>query len=299
MSSTNATFSSYSSEFILRTITLTFGLVIFFFGIIGNLLNIIFFISLGSYKDNTCSFYVLVRSIFDFFILLLGLGTRILSQHFQIDFTIRFSIWCKIRVPLIYINTLNSYACLCFESIDTYLVTCLSLSMREKSNIRLGRYLILFSICFWTIEEIPYVIFQERQLNINRNEYECLTKNPIYSQYRIYFIYLFSTTIIPILVLIGCHCLTFRNLRIRTKERRILSLNIFTRQMIKMTIANCLSVFIFQGPFAISQCYFLSITITDSKQLYIQQFFNILGYGVYAVRKEMNRTEQRVNFFVF
>lgn len=295
MSSLNVTISSISLEiieleYILRLVVGIFGLIILIFGLLGNLLNIIIFISLNSYKENACSLYILCRSIFDILILIFGLGTRILSETFQIDLTSENNIWCKLRVPIIYINTLNSYTFLCLQSIDAYFVTSLTSSLRQISNIRRARYFIIIFFFFWTFEEIPYLFFQELVKNSVGNSGTCLTINSIYGKYRTYFIYLFLTTIVPIILIILFDILTYRNLHIHLIEKQNRLLSILTRQMTKMTLFNLGALILFQTPFAIAQCYFLTVGISKQpiqgvQEQIIQQFFNILGYGIYAVRR--------------
>ncbi|CAF1244541.1 unnamed protein product [Adineta steineri] len=277
-------------QLILRLVVATFGLFILIAGILGNILNIITLITLDYYKQNACSLYILSRSIFDLNILIFGLGTRILSQSFQIDFTLTSPIWCKLRVPIIYINTLSSYTFLCLQSIDAFLVTSLSINLRQKSNIQSARYFLLSFVFLWIIEELPYLFFQELIFVSEGNTLICTTINSIYAKYRTYFIYLFLTTIIPLILIIVFDLLTYRHLRIHSREKRHRLLSILGKQMTTMTLFHIAAVFLFQAPFAIAQCYFLTVGISNNpirgaQEQIIQQFFNILGYGIYAVRQ--------------
>ncbi|CAF1323220.1 unnamed protein product [Rotaria sordida] len=57
--------------------------------------------------------------------------------------------------------------------------------------------------------------------------------------------------------------------------------------MTKMTLFHIAPVILFQAPFAISQCYFLAMGISKdpirgAQEQIVQQFFNVLGYGIYA-----------------
>lgn len=301
MSSSNTSIPLFSSdvvqlEMLKRSIVIIFGLIILISGLWGNILNIIIFGNLSYYKENPCSLYIFARSIVDLFVLLIGLGTRVLGEGFQIDFTIKNDIWCRMRVPLIYINTLCSYTFLCFQSIDIYLITSKSISLRQKSHIKTARRLIYLTILIWIIEEIPYFFYQKLEFNSQDNQFRCLTKNFHYFQYRVYFIYLLLTTVFPVIIIVVFDLLTYRHLRIHFNENRPNSLSILTKQMTRMTLFHLISLFLFQAPFAVSQSYFLTRSITsnliyEAQQRLIQQFFNVLGYGIYSVSEQ--------NFFVF
>lgn len=294
MSSLNTTISLLSSdivqlEMMKKSIVLIIGLIILLTGIIGNVINVLVFIKFSYYKENPCSLYILSRSFVDLFVLIIGLGTRILSESFEIDLTIKNEVWCRIRVPLIYMNTLCSYTFLCLQSIDIYLITSLSVRIRQLSHIRIAKLIIFVTIIVWIIEEIPYIFYQKLEFNLKEMKWKCLSTNIIYTKYRIYFVYLFLTTILPIIMIVLFDLLTYLNLRKYLIERRLNSLSILTKQMTKMTLFHLFSVFFFQTPFSISQIYFLIRSISSNpfyerQQQIIQQFFNILGYGIYSVR---------------
>ena len=295
MSSLNSTLLAISSsteiirfQFILRLVVAVFGIPILFVGILGNTMNIITFLKLGYYRRNVCSLYILSRSIFDLILLITGLGTRILSQSFQIDFTLTCHLWCKLRVPVIYINTLSSYTFLCLQSIDAFFVTSLSVSYRQKSNIQIGRYLLVSFVIIWTLEELVYVFYQDLIISSDGNSRTCISINSIYAKYRIYVVYLFLTTIVPLVLIIAFDILTYRHLQVHSLQRQRRLLSVLARQMTMMTLFHISAVFLFQAPFAAAQCYFLTVGLSkepvrNAQEQIIQQFFNILGYGIYAV----------------
>ena len=294
MSSLNTTISFLSSdifqfEMIKKLVVLIIGLIILIMGIIGNVINLIVFIKFSYYKENPCSLYILSRSFVDLFILIIGLGTRILSESFEIDLTIKNEVWCRIRVPFIYMNTLCSYTFLCLQSIDIYLITSLSIRIRQLSHIRIAKLIIFLIIILWIIEEIPYLFYQKLEFNLKENKWKCFSNNLIYMKYRIYFVYFFLTTILPIVMIVLFDLLTYLNLRKYLIGKSLNSLSILTKQMTKMTLFHLFSVFFFQTPFSISQIYFLTRSISsnpsdEAQQQIIQQFFNIFGYGIYSVR---------------
>ncbi|CAF0979929.1 unnamed protein product [Rotaria sp. Silwood1] len=115
----------------------------------------------------------------------------------------------------------------------------------------------------------------------------CITVNTVYAKYRTYFIYLVLTTIVPLIIIIGFDLLTYRYLHVYSIQQRRRLLSVITRQMTTMTLFHIAPVIIFQAPFAISQCYFLTVGISKdpvrgAQEQIVQQFFNVLGYGIYA-----------------
>ena len=275
-------------QIILRTLVISFGLTILLTGIVGNLLNIVIFTWLGYYKQNTCSVYIICRSLFDLLTLFFGLGSRILSQGFSIDFTLTNSFWCRVRVPIIYINTLSSYTVLCLQSIDAFLVTSPSISLRQKSHPRVALYLVLTFFVFWTLEEAPHLFFQQLVVNSSSGKGTCVTVNIIYANYRTYFIYLWLTTMVPLVVIILFDLLTYRQVQQNSRQKRTRLFSVLTRQMTRMTLFHIIVVLLFQAPFGIAQCYFITRGLSDdpirkAQEQIVQQFFNVHGYGIYAV----------------
>jgi hypothetical protein len=93
----NSTISSSSSfiaelQALSRYLSISTGFFFFVTGILGNLLNVITFVSLGLYKHNPCSLYILAKALLELNALVIGLGTRILAAGFQID-------WATINRP--------------------------------------------------------------------------------------------------------------------------------------------------------------------------------------------------------
>ena len=63
---------------------------------------------------------------------------------------------------------------------------------------------------------MPYLFFQELIINSGESKGTCVTINAVYAKYLTYFIYLFLTTIIPLILIILFDILTYRHLHIHT-----------------------------------------------------------------------------------
>ncbi|CAF3854107.1 unnamed protein product [Adineta steineri] len=266
-----------------RYSSLILGFTLLIGGVLGNILNIIVFIKTGNYKNNTCSLYMFVRTFLDLYVFLVGLTTRILTTGFQMDFTLVNRIWCKTRVGILDIYSESTYTLICLQAIDAFICSSPSVDVRQKSNIRIARYLVIGTLCFWSIHEIPYFIFQE--LVITSGIPMCITTNTIYAQYRIYVSGLGIITITPISVLSIFGFLTVRHMKTIAVTRTLSSL---TRQTISMALFQIVAVLVFNGPNAASLIYQV-ITTNVVKDTYrraveesITSFIATYSYGPYA-----------------
>ncbi|CAF0987835.1 unnamed protein product [Adineta steineri] len=91
--------SSSVSDEILKFATqysLYTGCIMFSFGVIGNVLNLLVFTQLKLFRTNRCAFYITVESISNFIYQLLSITLTILTAIYGDDATGRFLIWCKL-----------------------------------------------------------------------------------------------------------------------------------------------------------------------------------------------------------
>ena len=139
----------------------TFAFIIFFSGVIGNVLNILTLFTLKNYKHNASSLYILTKSFFDLSALVFSLFMLILTRGIGVSSMSTNYVWCKARIPLIYVSAFGSFTCLCLQSIDAFLATSYSAYWREKSNVRTARLLIIGFLCVWIAHECPYFFFQD------------------------------------------------------------------------------------------------------------------------------------------
>jgi hypothetical protein len=291
MSSNNSTISAANVQSALfsQYLSLTLGFVILIIGIIGNSLNILIFLTFGTYKSSACSQYMLAGSLFDLVFLLIGIITRILGQGFNLDFTLTSRVWCKLRPSILEMISLCSFTCLCLQSVDVFCCTSRSVAMRQRSNVKISRYLLIGLVLFWTVHELPSFIFQDL---VSVNDVPmCLQTNAIYLFYHTYISTVGLTICVPIIVISVFGFCIYRNLRFSTlAERR--SVPVFLRQITRMALFQIGIVLIFQCPYGVATAYFIGSTnlvkSPDRQQQdkLTQTFFNVYVYGLYAVRNK-------------
>ncbi|CAF1067170.1 unnamed protein product [Adineta steineri] len=266
-----------------RYANLTVGFVLLIGGVLGNILNIIVFIKGGNYKNNACSLYMFVRTFLDLYVLLTGLTTRIPATGFQIDFSLMNRIWCKTRLGLTDINMTSTYTLICLQAIDAFICSSPSAIVRQKSNIRIARYLVVGTLCFWSIHEIPYFMFQD--LVISGGTPVCTGTNAIFNQYRSYVTYLSFITIIPVIVVSIFGYLTVRHMKTIGVTR---SLSSFTRQKISMALFQIFALIAFNGPYGFWVFYTISTAnlVKDTYRRAVEQSIsslaNTYNFGTYA-----------------
>lgn len=262
----------------------TLGFLILICGVVGNLLNILTLITLGNYRHNASSLYTLAKSFFDLTALFMGLFTLILSRGLRIDAMSTNLVWCKTRIPLLYISAFGSYTCLCLQSIDTFLATSHSAYWRQKSNVRTARIFIIGFLLVWIGHEVPYFFLQDLI------KLRCVSTNAAYTQYRTYFIAFGFFTVIPVSIVSIFGYLSYRHVNSQLLRERQHSTSRLTRQMASMALFQIINVLAFSIPFATTQAYFLArVNVTKNayplaQEQFAQLFFNVFLSGLYGVR---------------
>ena len=129
--------------------------------IIGNICNITILISLKQFRPYPGTFVIIVESIFDEGLLLVGLTPRVLIDIFGFDPAQTLFIWCKLRIPTSQWCSLMSLSAINFAVIDLYLSThCIS-RLRRMSALRLAKYMIGITSMFWFFYNIPFAVFYD------------------------------------------------------------------------------------------------------------------------------------------
>jgi len=82
--------------FIAKEASLYFGLPVLIGGTIDEILNIIVFLSLRTFRQNSCAFYLTIMSIVNIGQLTTGLLARVMTNGFNIDWTQTSLFFCKL-----------------------------------------------------------------------------------------------------------------------------------------------------------------------------------------------------------
>ena len=275
-------------KLISQYLSIALCFIILIAGIIGNSLNILIFVSLGNYRRNACSLYMLAGSVTDTIFTVIGLVTRILTDGFQIDFTIRSQVWCKLRPYILIASSLCTFTFIWLQSADAYFATSRSPIWRQKSNVQTARYFVIATIFFWVCHNVPYLFFENLIVGSNGALPTCAITNTVYFQYHTYFLNLGVTLIISLMIITVFGYLTYRNLRtLNIRDQNPLSS--LTKQMTRMVLAQIVIVFFCQGAYTITNSYFLATTYQvksdnlKAQEKVVTTVFSIYIYIIHTV----------------
>jgi hypothetical protein len=232
---------------------------------------------------------MLAGSSFNLLFLFIGLSTQILDQGFNEDFTLTNPIWCKMRSSLLGIISLCTFTCICLQSIDVFFITSRSVAMRQRSNIKIARRLLIGFVLLWIAHEIPSFVFQN--LIFTNGIPMCLNTNTIYTSYHAYVSTIILSICVPITVMSFFAFRIYKHLQsLPARNRQFLSS--LARQMTRMALFRIATVLLFQFPYGVATAYFVgsrNLVKSPDRQLQdklAQTFFNVYVYGVYAVRNK-------------
>jgi hypothetical protein len=87
-----------SFTFAGQQITIYVGISILIVGVIGGLLDTLVFLSLKTFRQSSCAFYLTVMSVVNVGQLLTGLLSRVMISGFTVDWTETSVFYCKFRL---------------------------------------------------------------------------------------------------------------------------------------------------------------------------------------------------------
>jgi hypothetical protein len=189
------------------------GIPVLIIGLFGGFINTIVFLSLKTFRESSCAFYLTIMSIVNTGQLITGLLSRIMISGFRIDWTQISLFYCKFRAYFFQVTSLISLACICLATIDQYLATSTRPHWRRWSNIRTARYLLIILIFLIIIEQIPTLIYFEwTPLSTTENE-TCMIINSLFLWFNTYINYLFLGNLIPYLITFSFGLMAYRNVQ--------------------------------------------------------------------------------------
>ena len=177
---------------------------VLFIGLITNVINLMIF-SRRQLRENVCSLYFLCLSLIHLLFLLIMCSQTALTPWTGYNISSNLVIFCKIRQYLFDLLTSLTRHVICLISVDRWMITSSNVWIRQQSSLRLGRYLVVMSVIFWSLFNIHSLI----EFNIISNI--CTTS--VSSKYFFFYsIYSIIITISPMILMIGFSMLTLRNL---------------------------------------------------------------------------------------
>jgi hypothetical protein len=204
---------STTLSFVGKQISIYFGTPLFIAGVVGNILNTIVFLSLQTFRQSSCAFYLTIMSICNLFNLVFGLLSVVLSGLSVDDGTLASIFYCKFHAYFLVVSIQTSLTCLCLATIDQYLATCSRPRFQQLCNIKLAQRVVIISIIIWMLHEIPYLVFYNHVVSPTTNRLSCIDTNPVFEQYRIYFISLVLIGYLPVVIVALFGLMAYRNVQ--------------------------------------------------------------------------------------
>ncbi len=191
-----STIEYYTS--ISQQVTIYLGIPILTFGLIGDIFNLIVFLSLKTFRDNSCAFCLTVMSSVDIGQLITGLFSRIMISGFGIDWTLSSTFYCKFRAYCFQFCALTSFVCMSLAAINQCLATCSNPRWRRWSNIKIAHRVIIVVMFIWLVHGIPYWIYFNHVQSEVPGNITCISSNEIFEQYHINVVTLVFSGFLPI-----------------------------------------------------------------------------------------------------
>jgi len=189
------------------------GIPLLIAGVIGGLLNIIVFLSLQTFRNNSCAFYMTVMSGANIGQLMSGLFSRIVITGFNTDWTQQSLFYCKFRMSLLYMCSLISLTCMCLVTIDQFMATSSRPHLQQWSNIKIAHRLSAVVVSVWILHAIPPLVYFNHLVSPTTGKITCTSTNAVYAQYYIYGYVLTLVGVLPAFITVLFGYLAYRNVQ--------------------------------------------------------------------------------------
>lgn len=199
--------------FLSQNLLIYIGIPLLILGLIGGCLTILVFLTLKTFRQNSCTFYLTIMSFTNLGQLLTGLLTRLVINITGSNWTSDSLFYCKFRWYCINVCALISFTCISLATIDQFFATSAKPYWHHFCNIRLSRSLCVFFICLWLICESPTLIFYHHDISTTTEFVSCVATNVNYRRYITYGLLLILTGILPIIITIIFGLLAYRQVR--------------------------------------------------------------------------------------
>ncbi|CAF3788601.1 unnamed protein product [Adineta steineri] len=131
--------------------------VLMFIGTIGCILNLIIF-SQKHLRKNPCSIYFIAYNLANFVFIYSSLLPTILSVGYNIDFSTRNIVLCRVRLYITILSNFLSPLYLVLASADRVLITSSNALTRRRSTLRFAYICIACGTLFWTLLHAPVLV---------------------------------------------------------------------------------------------------------------------------------------------
>ena len=282
-----STSSSSTLSFISQQVVIYMGLFVFIAGIIGGPLVLLVFLSLRTFRQSSCAFYLTVMSFVNILNLYLGLFPFTMINGFGINWTNMSLFFCKFRQFSVQSLIRISSTCMCVAIIDQFLATCSNPRWHRWNNIRFARYIIIGAVIFWISVDIPFILYSNHTVSSTSGVTSCAITNTIFQKYvNLFYIPIFNILSLVIQALFGI--LAYRNVQNIAYRTVPLVRRELDKQLTMMVLVHVLHDTITSTPQTVVVVDFAVVGTsgnldTAMQQTSIQNMTSILAYFHFAV----------------
>ncbi|CAF1354623.1 unnamed protein product, partial [Adineta steineri] len=266
------------------------GCIIFSFGIIGNVLNLLVFTQLKQFRTNRCAFYITIESISNFIYQFSLLSTKtMLTSIYGDDATGRSFIWCKLRYILGQICTLTTIYMICFTVVDQFFSTNHRFNLRQMCTLKLGRYVSSIFICFAIIHSILLGSSYDIQSTLG-----CVLSNYVWIQYSTYFFYPILIGFLPIIIASSFSILAYHNVRHIVRRQLPIVRRKLDKQITAMVLTRVIAFVCLTLPYNAYRIYAINFPISRSMPMAYA-----IGRLVQTIFTSISIINYVINFYIF
>ncbi|CAF1183106.1 unnamed protein product [Adineta steineri] len=263
-----------SLTIIRKEIVIYFVIPCFILGVIGGCLNVIIFLNLKTFRQSSCSFYLMIMSLFDIGRFFVNVLPYIMRFGYGIDWGLSSLFFCKLRFGMFTTCTLSSMTCLCLAVMDQYFATSFHIRWQQWCNIKLAHRLTTIFVFIWILHGIPYIILYDHIISPLTNTIVCQSTNNILNQYTTYGYYIILTNLLPFITIVfglmayyNARHLAYRTVPLVRRE--------LDKQLTVMTLVQVLISFCVFIPF--STLNIISIFNTQQSDPVFQAILSLIG----------------------
>ena len=202
-----------SLEYATRQVSIYLGVPMLIVGVVGGVCNLIVFLSLRTFRRNSCAFYLTVMSFVNIVILVTSLLSRITISGFGVDWSQSSVLYCKWRAYINQGSILMSLTCICLATIDQYLSTRVSSRLPYGSDMKLTRIITVLFLVVWLLHGTPHLFYYSVRVSPTTGKAACGIASLYFQQYTVYGFLLTLSGVVPLLITIVFGLLAYRNVR--------------------------------------------------------------------------------------
>ena len=265
------------------------GIFFFIIGIIGGPLVLLVFLSLRTFRESSCAFYLIVMSVVNTIHMFTGLLTFIMINGFGINWTNMSIVYCKLRAFYIQFCVFVSLICVSFAVIDQFLATCSNPRWHRWNDVKIARNMVIGASFIGILHGIPYLIYFTHSSSPLTGRITCVNSNANFDKYRTSIFTPIFTAALPTITMIIFGLLAYRNVQ-RIAYRTVpLVRRELDKQLTTMVLVEVFSDVFVILPYFIFTCY-SAITnaptgsVEASQITLITNIFTVFYYWHFVVR---------------